>query len=173
MYTDGVITYLDFKNTKLVLRKKVINIFDVLNLIDTDLLSVHYEDIVDEFEFVFFNANDNDSGKIILTIRNCDSKIYIHGFKFKSQDLPLNLDANIGYILKLALAGEYYVTEKMCRGKIHSRKIEFMNVSKNTEFGLFRSLFNKKFSELKYKGTNYLKHTYDLQIKFRIYDYRN
>ncbi len=154
---NSLIKYMDSSGTNKVLRDKVLDICSLLAAIDEVKLSFNYEDLVDEFEFVFYNKLHNDSGKIILTIREHQSKIYIYGCKFLSTDLPVNLDTNMYYVLQLALSGKYSVTEKGRNGKLYTQDIDFMSTKKSIKFGLFRFLYFMKFSVTKFEGINYLK----------------
>jgi len=152
---DDLFTYMNQVKTKQILKDKVLSLFKLFETLNVDLISVHYEDIVDEFEFVFFIPEDNDSGKIILTIREDYSKIYIYGCKFSSTNLNLNFDENIYEILRGALAGEYYITEKRYRNVVYSREVDFMNHQMIMKFGLF-NFFKKNYFIANIKGINFL-----------------
>jgi hypothetical protein len=149
---DSFRKYLD--TSKIPFKSKIYDSIGVLENIDFDKISVCYDDLIYEFELVFFNVNEKDSGSMIVIVRESNSKIYIHGCKFLTEDLKIN-DNALPELLKFILEGRYTIISEIYKGRVVSLTVEFMNVKSTIRFGLF-NVFWRKTTIKNEKGKNYL-----------------
>ncbi|AWH84311.1 hypothetical protein HYN59_03910 [Flavobacterium album] len=133
------ILYFEQSNVNENIKREVLDILPLLKNLNYDLINVLYEDLEIEFELIFFEPTADDSGKVIITFRDLSFKIYINGCKFRSEDF---LDKTVNDILYLILSGEYFVTETFYNDELLSFEVQFMDMKKKSEYGLFN--FYKK-----------------------------
>ncbi len=138
-----------------VIKDDISLIFPLLLKVDYNKVSLCYEDLIDEFYFIFYLKSDNDSGRISIVIReNFTSKIYAYGCKFFFKDFKniLKKEEQLYQIVDTVLKGDYNINEEKYNEEVLSYEVTLLTIKKKIEFGLFNKWFRRKREVKSYKG---------------------